>query len=119
MSKKAFTQAPLPFYVESLDSYLKVYNRRTGREVGYIGNISRNGLMLITRWRMQTDGVFNLRVVLPGASQTKKYVDFDARCQWCRPDIDAESFDSGYTIVSSSVNYDCLIETLRYYFSFK
>ncbi|CAM3691533.1 PilZ domain-containing protein [Parendozoicomonas haliclonae] len=119
MSKKAFTQVSLPFVRDNLASFLKVYNRRTGRELGYIGNISRNGLMLITRWRVQTDTVFHLRIVLPDDLQTNCYVDFDARCQWCRPDIDAESFDSGYTVIASSVNYDTLIDSLRGYFSFR
>ncbi len=118
MSKKTHQRAPLPFFRESLGHYLKVFNRRTGRELGYIGNISRNGLMLITRWRMQTNGVFNMRIALPDSIAGPKYVDFDARCQWCRPDVDAESFDSGYTVIASSVNYDQLIETLRSYFSF-
>ena len=118
MSKKAFTQASLPFHGDSLGQYLRVFNRRTGRELGYLGNISRNGLMLITRWRVQADAVFNMRIVLPGTLLGKTYVDFDARCQWCRPDIDAESFDSGYTVVQSSMNYDLLIEALRRYFSF-
>ncbi|WP_281647929.1 PilZ domain-containing protein [Parendozoicomonas sp. Alg238-R29] len=118
MSKKAFTQAPLPFHGDSLSSYLKVYNRRTGRELGYLGNISTNGLMLITRWRMQCEAEFNMRIVLPEPMLGKKYVDFDARCQWCRPDIDAESFDSGYVVLTSTVNYDLLISALQYYFSF-
>ena len=30
-----------------LSAYLCVYNSRTGRPIGYIGNISRDGIMLI------------------------------------------------------------------------
>ncbi len=119
MSKRAFTQASLPIVRENLACFLKVYNRRTGRELGYIGNISRNGLMLITRWRVQTDSVYHLRIVLPDGLYTNRYMDFDARCQWCRPDIDSESFDSGYTVVTSSVNFDGFIDCLRNYFSFR
>ncbi len=119
MSKKAFTQGSLTYVRENLCHFLKIYNRRTGRELGYVGNISRNGLMMITRWRVQTDTVFHLRIVLPDSQGRHCYVDFDARCQWCQPDIDGESFDSGYSIVASSVNYDSLVDTLRQYFSFR
>ncbi len=119
MSKRPFTSASLPYIRENLHHFLRVYNRRTGRELGYVGNISRNGLMLITRWRVQTDTVFHLRIVLPSDQNQHCYVDFDARCQWCQPDIDSESFDSGYSIVASSVNFESLIETLRQYFSFR
>ena len=118
MSKKAFAQKEFTIHGNKLDNFLKVYNRRTGRELGYIGNISRNGLMLITRFRMETGTVFNMRIALPEAWMNKQYIDFDARCQWCRPDVDAESFDSGYIITQNSIHYDELIEALRHYFSF-
>ena len=118
MSKKAFTQAGLTIQGNKLNHSLRVYNRRNGRELGFIGNISRNGLMLITRWPMETSSVFNMRIALPEAWINQHYIDFDARCQWCRPDIDGECFDSGYIITQSSIHYDELIEGLHHYFSF-
>ena len=118
MTKKAFTQSGLNIQSSNLNHFLRVYNRRTGRELGYIGNVSRNGLMLITRWRMETGSVFNMRIALPEAWMNQRFIDFDARCQWCRPDVDGESFDSGYLITQSSVHYDELIEALNSFFSF-
>ena len=119
MSKKTFIQAPLLINGHNLARFLQVYNQRTGRPLGYIGNISQHGLMLISRWRIETGALFNLRVSFPGAGESVSHIDFDAKCQWCRPDVDASSFDSGYTIADCSANYHLLFEALRNYFCFR
>ena len=118
MSKKRLTRHSITFQSECLEHYLKVYNRTTGRELGYLGNISRTHLMLMSRWPLQTNSTFKMRIVLPSSQPGPVFIDFDACCQWSRPDADAGSFDSGCLVLSSSVCYQALFESLRRYFSF-
>ncbi len=108
-----------PIESEFLYHYLTVYNRYTGNEVGYIGNISKNSIMLMTPWMMEVGSVFCLRVLIPSAIAGKTEIDFDARCQWCHPDIDPRGYDSGYTITNCEKGYDEFIDLLQDYFSFK
>ena len=101
-----------------LNDYLTVYNRNTLREMGGIGNISCNGLMLISAVPVLIGAVYNMRIILPDLDGQPRYLDFDARCHWCKPDIGPEFFDSGYSIVNSGHGITDLVESLRDFFTF-
>ncbi|WP_067514391.1 PilZ domain-containing protein [Endozoicomonas ascidiicola] len=100
-----------------LQEYLKVYNRNTMRVMGSIGNISCNGLMLISSVPVLIGAVYNMRVIMPGDGDLK-YLDFDARCHWCKPDVGPEYFDSGYSIVNAGHDIFDLVDSLKDYFTF-
>ena len=102
-----------------LGHYLTVYNRYTGNEVGCIGNISSNSIMLLTPWMMEVGSTFYFRILLPAPIAEKTEIDFDAKCQWCHPDVDPRGYDSGYTIIDHDKSYSELIDKLQNYFSFK
>lgn len=99
-----------------LNEYLRVYNRNTLREMGNIGNISSNGLMLISTVPVLIGAVYSMRIILP---EDGRIVDFEARCHWCNPDISPDYFDSGYSIVKAGDDIIDLVEALREYFSFQ
>lgn len=100
-----------------LQDYLKIYNRNTMRVMGSIGNISCNGLMLISSVPVLIGAVYNMRIILPD-DMGERYLDFDARCHWCKPDVGPEYFDSGYSIVNAGDDILDLVETLKNYFTF-
>ncbi|USE34982.1 PilZ domain-containing protein [Endozoicomonas sp. SCSIO W0465] len=101
-----------------LQDYLKIYNRNTMRGMGGIGNISCNGLMLISSVPVLIGAVYNMRIILPDDDIGEQYLDFDARCHWCKPDVGPEYFDSGYSIVNAGHDIIDLVETLKNYFTF-
>lgn len=101
-----------------LQDYLRIYNRNTMRVMGSIGNISCNGLMLISSVPVLIGAVYNMRIILPNDGMEDRYLDFDARCHWCRPDVGPEYFDSGYSIVNAGHDIIDLVETLKNYFTF-
>lgn len=101
-----------------LQDYLRIYNRNTMRVMGSIGNISCNGLMLISSVPVLIGAVYNMRIILPNDDMEDRYLDFDARCHWCRPDVGPEYFDSGYSIVNAGHDIIDLVETLKNYFTF-
>ena len=101
-----------------LNDYLTVYNRNTMREMGSIGNISSNGLMLISSVPVLIGAVYNMRIILPGNDAGERYLDFDARCHWCKPDVGPEFFDSGYSIVNAGHGIIDLVDALKDFFSF-
>ena len=99
-----------------LNEYLRVYNRNTMREMGSIGNISSNGLMLISTVPVLIGAVYSMRIILPGDHTP---VDFEARCHWCKPDVGPEFFDSGYSIVNADNDIIDLVESLKEFFTFQ
>lgn len=101
-----------------LNDYLKVYNRNTMREMGNIGNISCNGLMLISSIPVLIGAVYNMRIILPDQNNNSLVIDFDARCHWCKPDVGPEYFDSGYSIQNAGHGIIDLVEALKNYFTF-
>ena len=101
-----------------LNSYLKIYNRNTMREMGNVGNISCNGLMLVSNIPVLIGAVYNMRLIIPSDNGNQKYLDFDARCHWCKPDVGLDYFDSGYSIISAGHDIIDLVESLKSYFTF-
>ncbi|MDP0562454.1 MAG: hypothetical protein QS721_09095 [Candidatus Endonucleobacter sp. (ex Gigantidas childressi)] len=101
-----------------LSNYLEVYNRNTMREMGSICNISCNGLMLVSCIPVLIGAVYNMRIVIPDDNGGKVFLDFDARCHWCKPDVGPDFFDSGYSIISASCGIVDLVDALKEYFSF-
>ena len=101
-----------------LQDYLKVYNRNTMRVMGGIGNISCNGLMLISSVPVLIGAVYNMRIIIPD-EYGERYLDFDARCHWCTPDVGPEYFDSGYSVTNAGHDIIDLVETLKSYFMFR
>lgn len=100
-----------------LPYYLKVFNRITDKPMGYIGNVSLDGLMLISQLPMLVGGRFDMRLKIPG-QDTQRFIDFSATCQWTREDVTPGSFDSGFALLAPPAEYVEMVEALRRYFSF-
>lgn len=101
-----------------LPYYLKVFNRITDKPMGYIGNVSMDGLMLISELPMLMGARFELRLKIP-AQDGQRFVDFAGTCQWCREDVNPGSYDSGFALVAPPAEYVEMVEALRHYFSFR
>lgn len=101
-----------------LPSFLKVFNRFTDQPVGFLGNLSADGLMLISQLPMLVGAVFELRVKIPAGDGQVQLVDFSARCLWCHEDLTPRHYDSGFSLQRSSPELAELEQALRHYFSF-
>ncbi|TRX75409.1 PilZ domain-containing protein [Pseudomonas mangiferae] len=102
-----------------LPYYLKVFNRVTDKPMGYIGNLSLDGMMLISQLPMLVGGCFDMRLKIPGQDSQVHHIDLCATCQWCQEDVTPGHYDSGFALVISPPEYVEMIETLRHYFSFR
>jgi hypothetical protein len=100
-----------------LPYYLKVFNRITDKPIGYIGNVSLDGLMLISQLPLLVGARFEMRLKIPGQN-AQRFIDFSATCQWCREDVTPGSFDSGFALVKPPAEFVEMVDALRQYFSF-
>jgi len=104
---------------QELSAFLRVYNRQTDRPFGYVGNVSRFGIMLITALPVMLNQEYELMLKLPASEpgQTKA-VQFRVRSHWCRQDITPGYYDCGFSIISNPNTFAGLAAVLQGYFSF-
>lgn len=101
-----------------LSSFLQVFNRITDKPIGYLGNVSEEGLMLISQLPLMVDADFELCLKIPGPEGEIQTVDLTARCLWCHEDVNPQHYDSGFSVVQAGDEYGQLITALWNYFSF-
>ena len=61
-----------------LPYFLKVFNGITGKPIGYLGNVSEDGLMLISLLPMMIGADFNLRLKIPATEGGQRIIDLQA-----------------------------------------
>lgn len=101
-----------------LSFFLKVFNRLTDKPIGYLGNVSEDGLMLISQLPMMVDATFELRVKIPMADGDFRAIDLTATCLWSHEDVNPQHYDSGFRVDSAPDEYGQLITALWHYFRF-
>lgn len=101
-----------------LPYFLRVFNRFTDKPIGYLGNVSEEGLMLISPLPLLVGATFELRLKIPGRDGQLHQIDLTARCQWCNEDVTPNTYDSGFVLLQPPTEYAALITALRQYFSF-
>ena len=75
-----------------LPYYLNVFNRFTEKPLGFIGNLSEGGLMLISPYPMMLGVRFEMRLKIPGQTGQLRHVDFSAFSLWSSEDVTPGSY---------------------------
>ena len=101
-----------------LPCFLQVFNRVTDKPIGFLGNVSESGLMLISQLPMMVDVDFELRLKIPGPTGECQAIDLTATCLWSHEDINPQHYDSGFSVIEAGEEYSQLISALLNYFSF-
>ena len=101
-----------------LPCFLQVFNRLTDKPIGFLGNVSADGLMLISLLPMMVDADFELRLKKPGPDASVHVVDLTATCLWSREDINPQYYDSGFSVSPAPLEYGQLISLLWHDCSF-
>lgn len=102
-----------------LPYFLKVFNNVTDKPIGFIGNVSEDGLMLISNLPMMVGAVFDLRLKIPASDYVFQIIDLRACCQWCHEDATPHHYDAGFILLDAPPEYAQLVEALKRYFSFQ
>lgn len=101
-----------------LPYFLKVFNSITDKPIGFLGNVSEDGLMLISPLPMMIGASFQLRLKIPTADDCPPFIDLKARCLWCHEDETPHHYDAGFSLQWAPPEYGLLVGALRGYFSF-
>ena len=84
--------------------YPTVYNYTTGVPIGKLANLSADGAMLITENPVKTADVLKCRIGLNHKILGLSEIIFDAECRWCRRNIEAGRWESGYRLNMTGIH---------------
>ncbi|NWB92212.1 PilZ domain-containing protein [Pseudomonas agarici] len=101
-----------------LPYFLQVFNRFTDKPIGYLGNVSDEGLMLISQLPLLVKADFKLQLKLPGPDDTVQLIDLNGRCLWSHEEATPGYYDSGFALSEPPEAYHKLVSALQHYFSF-
>jgi len=77
--------------------YSRVFDRTSGRVLGYLADLSPRGAMIISDDPMTENLDLQLRLDLPDPLLfSTDHLNLEARTAWCRPDIDPAFYNIGF-----------------------
>lgn len=77
--------------------YSRVFDRATGRILGYLSDLSQKGAMIISDDPMPENANLELRFDLPDPPLfSTDHLNLRARVAWCKPDIDPSFYNIGF-----------------------
>ena len=80
--------------------YSRVFDRKTGKQLGYLGNLTPEGIMIISEEPIDVDQHISLRIDLPEAVYLQSVLLFEACSRWCTPDVDPRFYNTGFELTS-------------------
>lgn len=101
-----------------LPLYLSVYNRYTDQLLGYLGNVSEAGLMVISELPILVGPDFELQLRIPLPGDGWQFINLTASCLWCQEDQMPGHYDSGFMLLQAPEEYNGFVRTLHTYFTF-
>lgn len=103
---------------QQLPCFLRVFNSVNGKPIGFLGNVSADGLMLVSHLPLMVGADFDLYLKIPSDEGPQQNIVLRANCLWCREDVTPQHFDAGFSLKWAPPEYGQLISALQQYFSF-
>ena len=82
-----------------LTYFSRVVDRKTGRLVGYMADLTTGGALLIADRTIPIDTMLHLRMDLPTGFANKDHLEFNAKVMWVRPDDDPDFYKTGLKLL--------------------
>ena len=78
-----------------LTYFSRVVDRKSGRLVGYMADLTTGGALLIADRALEIGTELHLRMDLPEGFANKDHLIYNAKVMWHRPDDDPDFFKTG------------------------
>ena len=100
--------------------YSRVFDRVSGRVLGYLSDLSQKGAMIISDDPMPENILVSLRFDLPDPPLfSTDHLNMEARVAWCSPDIDPAFYNIGFEFTSVSEPESHIIEEMIVAYEFR
>ncbi len=77
--------------------YLEVFDDESGDLLGYLVDLTVNGLKMVSREAIKTKKEFRLRLIMPEEYCQDRQVVFNAESMWCSPDVNPDFYATGFS----------------------
>jgi len=95
-----------------LTYFSRVIDRESRQLLGYLVDLTTDGIMIVGSFPIRANALFRLRIDLPENYSDKNQVEFRAKVVWSQPDPDSELHRSGFKFLEQSVDDRLLLEDL-------
>jgi len=92
--------------------YLRVFDRNTGDLIGHLVDITPDGILLISEHYVETNQIFQLKMVLPAEILGMEQLHFDAKSIRCQKDTNPDFYNIGFQLQKVARNHFFVIEQL-------
>jgi c-di-GMP-binding flagellar brake protein YcgR len=100
--------------------YSRVFERNLGRMLGYLGDLSLSGAMIISEQPQTVNSVLPLRFDLPDLQLFKTgQLDIAARVAHCEPDINPAFYNIGFEFLDVTPEKKAIIERMMEAYEFR
>jgi hypothetical protein len=100
--------------------YSRVFDRKTGRIIGYLGDMTSGGAMIIGEQRIEPGTELDLRFDLPDMPELDRdHLDVRARTVWCQPDVDPSFVNVGFNFLDLAEEHLKIVEILIDLYEFR
>ncbi len=82
--------------------YLRVWDLDTKQVLGHIVDINMGGMMLISEKPIPTNREYSLEIRWEDAETGHQTIRFRATSCWCKPDVNASFYDSGFQLLDQA-----------------
>jgi len=88
------------------------HNSMTSHELGSLANITNDGLMLVSKTKIETNRIYQISLQLPFAIEGSNSIDLVIDCLWSNSDDSTDLYWAGCAIIDADDIANTAIETL-------
>ena len=105
---------------KSLVAYTQVFDLYGGNLLGYLGDLTASGAMIISEKPMKPDVEITLAIELPELPNIKAVrMSLASRVAWCQQDLSPQYFNIGFEFKEVSAEQKKLIESIIENYQFR
>lgn len=105
---------------KNLVAYTQVYDLYSGNLLGYLGDLTFLGAMIITEKPIPPNTEFTLSFELPEIPDTRAVrISIESRSAWCEKDLSPQFYNVGFEFKEVSVKQKAIIEAIIEHYQFR
>jgi len=98
--------------------YLAVMEQGTDISIGFVVDITQQGIMVMSSMPLAVDRVYHLKMLVNEDDAKHKYLYFDASSKWCNKSPNSDFYDTGFELLNLDTSafgeLDAIIEELGF-----
>ncbi len=78
--------------------YLRVFDSKSDELLGNLGDLTTEGIMVVSDKQIEINKSYNLKMTLPAKIEGQQQINLHAKAVWCNQDVNSDYYDTGFKI---------------------